>query len=93
MRSQANQRLNFQVMSLSEFRDLPFGSQLTLIATDGIVLLTRSVGREQRVLFSFHTYYVEAAWDQAGHLQFIRSFAHTQGLDAYLTQIDWRELA
>lgn len=79
-------------MSLSEFREISFSTQLTLLARDGMVLLSRSVGREQRVLFSFHTYYVEAGWDQDGRLQFVRSFAHTTGLDPYLTQLDWHEL-
>ena len=79
-------------MALSEFRELPFGLQIGLLLRDGIPLLSRSVGRAHRVLFSFHTYYVEVGWDRAGNIQFVRSFAHTDGLDAYLTQLDWREL-
>ena len=85
--------LIYRLMSLSDFRDLSFESQMDLLAREGIPLLLRSVGGEQRALFSFCTYYVEAAWDQAGHLQFVRPFAHTAGLDPYLTQLDWHELA
>jgi hypothetical protein len=80
-------------MSLTEFRELPFGPQMNLLARDGIPLLSRSPGGERRVLFSFDTYFVEAGWDQAGRLQFVRSFAHTSGLDPYLAQLDWHELA
>lgn len=80
------------LMSLNEFRELPFGLQIGLLLRDGVPLLSRSAGWAHRVLFSFHTYYVEAGWDQSGNLQFVRSFAHTEGLELYLDQLDWREL-
>lgn len=79
-------------MALDEFRELPFGQQIDLLLREGVPLLSRSMRREQRVLFSFRTYYVEAGWDRAGHLQFVRSFGHTEGLEPYLAQLDWREL-
>lgn len=79
-------------MLLSEYQELPFGPQMALLARDGIPLLSRLVGQEQRVLFSFSSYYVETGWDGAGGLKFIRSFAHTNGLEPYLTQLDWHEL-
>ena len=77
-------------MSLAEFRELPFGLQMDLLSRDSITLLSRSPGGQQRVLSRFNTYFVEAGWDQAGRLQFVRSFAHTSGLDPYLTQLDNR---
>lgn len=80
-------------MSITEFRELPFGLQIGLLLRDGVVLVSRSAGWSHRVLFSFHSYFVEAGWDQSGNLQFVRSFAHTEGLEPYLAQLDWRELA
>lgn len=80
-------------MSISAFQELPFGLQLGLLLRDGIPLLSRPAGRDQRVLFSFHSFYVEAVWNQSGHLQYVHSFDHTSGLDPYLTQLDWHELA
>ena len=80
-------------MSLSAFKVLPFSLQLGLLLSDGIPLLSRPAARDQRVLFSFHSFYVEAIWNQAGRLQQVRSFDHTSGLEPYLTQFDWHALA
>ena len=79
-------------MLLSEFQDFPFGYQIELLFQDGIPLLNRQIGSDYYVLFSFHAYYVEAGWDQCGHLQFIQSFTNLDGLDPYLIQLDWPEL-
>ena len=80
-------------MALSEFRELSFGPQMAILARDGTPLLSRMEGKEQRVLFSLHAYYVEVGWDWADRLQYVRSFSHTNGLDAYLPQLDWYALA
>lgn len=79
-------------MTLDEFRDLPFGIQVGLLLREGIPLMTRSVGNQQRVLFSVHTHYVEASWNRWGELQFLRSFRHTDGLEPYLARLDWQLL-
>lgn len=75
-------------MSISEFHDLSFPYQLELLRQDGIPLLSRQAGKNYHVLFSYHTYYVEAGWNKRGNLQFVRSFGHTTGLDVYLGQLD-----
>ena len=80
-------------MPLSEFQDLPFGYQIELLFQDGIPLLNRQIGDDYYVLFILHTHYVEASWDQYGHLRFIRSFINLKGLDPYLVQLNWLELA
>lgn len=80
-------------MTLTEFRNLPFALQIGLLLRSGIPLLSRSTGREYRVLFSLYAYFVEAGWDANGELGFVRSFRHTDGLEAYLDQLDWHELA
>ncbi len=76
-------------MALRDFRELPFDLQLDLLLRDGSMLLCRAVGREQQVLFSLNSYYVEVGWDGAGHIKFIRSFKGTERLEPYLTQLDW----
>lgn len=80
-------------MTLSDFRGLSFGTKIGLLFRDGTALLSRPAGYEHRVLFSLHTYYVEVGWDKAGDVQSIRAFAHTNGLEPYLDQLDWHELA
>ncbi|HLL95694.1 MAG TPA: hypothetical protein VK404_11990 [Spirosoma sp.] len=79
-------------MALADFKNLPFALQLSLLLRDGSMLLCRIVGREQQVLFSLQSYYVEVGWDGAGHIKFIRSFKGTKGLDPYLSQLDWLTL-
>ncbi len=79
-------------MLLNKFRELPFSLQIGLLLRDGIPLLSRLVGQQQRVLFSLHAYYVEVGWGPAGRFEFLRSFAHTTGLEPYLVQLDWQEL-
>ena len=80
-------------MVLTAFRELPFPIKLGLLLRNGILLASRQSGNRRYMLFSFHTYYVEVGWNQAGKLQLMRSFTHTAGLEPYLTQIDWHELA
>ncbi len=79
-------------MVLTDFRELPFPLKIGVLLRDGILLLSRRSGNRRFMLFSFHTYYVEVGWNQAGKLQSMRSFTHTDGLEPYLTQIDWRKL-
>lgn len=63
-----------------------------MLLRDGIPLLSRPAGRDLRVLFSFHAFYVEATWNQSGNLQYVHLFDHSSGLDPYLHQLDWHEL-
>lgn len=79
-------------MVLTEFRELSFPLKIGVLLQDGIPLFVRRSGNRRFMLFSFHTYYVELEGTLGGKLQSMRSFTHTDGLEPYLTQIDWRKL-
>jgi hypothetical protein len=82
-----------ELMAHSEFSNLPFGLQIGLLLRDGVPLLSRRIRQGQCILYGFHTYFIEVGWDHACQVQFIRAFTQTDGLEPYLAQLDWQELA